>query len=100
MTSKVSFKILVEENDMKLEVFLTDNGDLAFRMTNTDGTLNACIEADAYKFEEGLGALLDTIDDDAEHDHSTCGHDHHHHDPCCCEDEDDEDDDDLLSSPC
>ena len=82
MTTKTTFKIVVEQDSMRLEVFLTESGGLAFQMTNTDKTVDAYIEADAFRFEEGLGALLDTIDGDQEHDHCGCGHDHHHEDDC------------------
>ncbi|KAF0194177.1 MAG: hypothetical protein FD169_1972 [Bacillota bacterium] len=80
MSTKPTFKIIVEQDGMRLEVFLTDSGGLAFHMTNTDETIGAYIEADAFRFEEGLKALLDTIDDDQEHDHCGCGHNHHHDD--------------------
>lgn len=82
MTTTNNFKIIVEQHNMKLEVFLSESGGLAFHMTNTDNTVDAYIEADAFRFEEGLGALLDTIDEDQEHDCS-CGHDHHHDADCC-----------------
>lgn len=76
MTSKTAFKVIVEQANMRLEVFLTDSGDLAFHMTNTDKTVDAYVEADAFRFEEGLGALLNTIDPGQEHEHCGCGHDH------------------------
>lgn len=82
MTTKPTFKIVVEQDSMRLEVFLSESGGLAFHMTNTDKTVNAYIEADAFRFEEGLGALLNTIDGDQEHGHCGCGHDHHHDDDC------------------
>lgn len=83
MTTKTTFKVIVEQDNMRLEVFLSESGGLAFHMTNTDKTVDAYIEADAFRFEEGLGALLNTIDQDQEHDHCGCGHDHHHDDDCC-----------------
>ncbi len=93
MTSKTSFKIIVEENDLRLEAFLTESGDLAFHITNTAGTLDACIEADPYLFERGLEALIDTLED--ENDECGCGHDHHHH-VFCCDDEECCDDDECC----
>lgn len=87
MTTKNNFKIVVEQHNMKLEVFLSESGGLAFHITNTDKTVDAYVEADAFRFEEGLSALLDTIDKGQEHDCS-CGHDHHP-DAGCCGGEDD-----------
>lgn len=87
MATKTNFKIVVEQKNMRLEVFLSESGGLAFHITNTDKTVDAYIEADAFRFEEGLGALLNTIDVDQ---HCGCGHDHHHddavhhHDDDCC----------------
>jgi len=92
MTRKTNFKIIVEQDSLRLEVFLSDSGGLAFHITNTDKTVDAYIEADAFRFEEGLGALLNTIDPDQDHDHCGCGHDHdHHHGDDCCGGEDDGD---------
>lgn len=85
--SRTTFRIVVEQEDLRLDVFLTEDGSLAFHMTNEEGTLDTVIEADAYLFERGLEALIDTLDDAQE---GCCDHDHHHHHhgDCCCDDDD------------
>ncbi len=92
--SRTTFRIVVEQDDLRLDVFLTEDGSLAFHMTNDDRTLDTVIEADAYRFERGLEALIDTLDDAKE---GCCDHDHHHHhgDLCSDDEECDECDEEL-----
>lgn len=80
MTNTTSFRIVVEQDDRRLVVSLTPDGSLAFHITNQEGSLDAVIEADAYLFEQGLTALIDTMS----HQHQGCCEEGHHHEHSCC----------------